>query len=73
MYGMMKTHKVDNLVRVITSVCNTVVEKLARLVEKTLYPSADGLNSKIKGTNNMLEIIDNINKSMLSENCVNDM
>ena len=73
MYGMMKTHKVDNLVSVITSVCNTVVEKLARLVEKTLYPLADGLNSKIKGTNNMLEIIDNINKFMLSENCVNDM
>ena len=73
MYGMMKTHKVDNLVRVIASVCNTVVEKLARLVEKILYPLADGLNSNIKGINNMLEIIDNINKSMLSENCVNDM
>ena len=28
------------------------------------------LDSKIKYTNHMLEIIDNINKSMLSENCV---
>ena len=67
MYGMVKTHKADNPVRVKTSGCNTVVDKLSILVEKTL---ADGLNSKIKGTNNMLEIIDNINKSMLSENCV---
>ena len=37
---------------------------------KKHYPLADGLNSKIEGTNNMLEIIDNIKKSMLSENCV---
>ena len=56
--------------RVITSGCKTVDEKLSILVEKTLYPLADRLHSKIKDTNNMLEIIDNINKSMLSENCV---
>ena len=67
---MVKTHKADNPVRVITSGYNTVVEKLSILVEKTLYPLDDGLNSKIKDTNNMLEIIDNISKSMLSENCV---
>ena len=70
MYGMVKTHKADNPVRVITSGCNTVVEKLSILVEKTLYPLADRLNSKRKDTNNMLEITDDINKSMLSENCV---
>ena len=70
MYGMVKTHKADNPVRVITSGCNTVVEKLSILVEKTLYPLADGLNSKIKDAINMLKIIDNINKSRLSENCV---
>ena len=37
MYGMVKTHKADNTVRnksVITSGCNTVVEKLSTLVEK---------------------------------------
>ena len=48
MYDMMKTHKADNPVRVITSGCNTVVEKVSILVEKSLYPLADGLNSKIK-------------------------
>ena len=70
MYGMVKTHKTDNPVRVITSGCNTAVEKLSILVEKTLYPLADRLNSEIEDTNNMLEIIDDINKSVLSENCV---
>ena len=70
MYGMVKTHKTDNPVRVITSGCNTAVEKLSILVEKTLYPIADKLPSKIKDTNNMLDIIDNINKSVLNDKCV---
>ena len=48
MYGMVKTQKAGNSVRVITSGCNTVVEKLSILVKKTLYPLADRLNSKIK-------------------------
>ena len=68
MYVMVKTHKVYNPVRAITSGCDTVLEKLSISVEKTLYPLAHGLHSKIKDTNNMLEIIHNINKSMLSEN-----
>ena len=34
MYGMLKTHKADNPVCVITSGCNTVVEKLSILMEK---------------------------------------
>ena len=64
MYGMVKTHKADNPVRVITSGCKTVVEKLSILVEKTNL-LADRFNSKIKDSNNMLEIIDDVNKSML--------
>ena len=70
MYGMVKTHKTDNPVRLITSGCNTAVEKLSILVEKTLYPIADKLPSKIKDTNNMLDIIDNIIKSVLNDKCV---
>ena len=33
---MVKTHKADNPEPVITSGCNTVDEKLSKLVEKTL-------------------------------------
>ena len=69
MYSMVKTNNADNPVRVITSGCNTVFENLSILVERRLYQLADRLNSKIKDTNNMLEIIDDINKSALSENC----
>ena len=48
MYSMVKTHKADNPVRVITIGCNTVVEKVSILVEKSLYSLAVGFNSKIK-------------------------
>ena len=64
MYGTVKTHKADNPVRVITSGWTTVVEKLSILVEKTLYSLADRLNSKIKDTNNMFGIIDDISMSV---------
>ena len=67
MYDIVKTHKAKNPVCIATSGCNTVVEKISILVEKT-YPLADRLNSKRKYTNNMLEIIDNINKSVLAGN-----
>ena len=66
MYGVVKTHKADNPVRVVTSGCNTVIEKLSILVEKTNL-LADRFNLKIKCSNNMLEIIDDINRSMLSK------
>ena len=45
---MVKAHKADDPMCVITSTCNTVVEKLSMLVEKILDPLADRLNSKIK-------------------------
>ena len=50
---MVKTHKNDNPVRVITRGCNTAIEKLSILVEKTLYPIADNLPSKLKDINNI--------------------
>ena len=69
---MVKTHKNDNPICVITSGCNTAIEKLSILVEKTLYPIADNLPSKIKDTNKdtMLEIIDQLNEFNLTDNFV---
>ena len=70
MCGMVKTHKSDNLVRVKTSGCNTAIEKLSILVEKSWYHIADNLPSKIKDTNNILEIIDQLNEFVLTDNFV---
>ena len=65
---MVKTHKNDNPVRVITSGYNTAIEKRSILIEKTLYSIADNLQSKIK--DNILEIIDQLNEFVLTDNFV---
>ena len=40
------------------------------LVKKTFYPIADNLPSKIEDTNNMLEITDQLNEFVLTDNFV---
>ena len=65
MYGNIKTHKTDNLARVITSGCNATVKKLTIFVEKVLYGIARELPSRIKDTNHILDIIDDFNDSNL--------
>ena len=61
MSGNVKTDKVVNPTRVITSGCNTATENLASFVENALYDFARELPSRIKDTNHMLDIIDNLN------------
>ena len=61
MYGNVKTHKINNPKRVITSGCSTAVESLSVFVQKELYKLAENLPSQIKDTNNMSNIIDNLN------------
>ena len=70
MYGLVKTHKANNPVRIITSGCNTAVENLSIFVEKILYKEVERLPSRIKDTSHMLDIIDNLNDSDLPENSV---
>ena len=68
MYGLAKTHKANNPVRIITSGCNTAVENLSIFVEKVLYKEAERIPSRIKDTGYMLDVIDNFNDSDLPEN-----
>ena len=43
MYGNIKTHKIGNPTRVITSGCNTAIENLSIFVENVLYDIASEL------------------------------
>ena len=70
MYGLIKTHKFDNPVRIITSGCNTAVENLSIFVEKVLYSEVEKISSRIKDANHMLDIIDSLNDSNLPDNSV---
>ena len=70
MYGLVKTHKANNPVRIITSGCSTAVENLSIFVEKVLYKEVETIPSRIKDTSHMLDIIDNLNDSNFPENSV---
>ena len=54
-YDNVKTHKIGNSARVITSGCNTAIENLSIFVENVLYDIVSELPSRIKDTNHMLD------------------
>ena len=55
---------------VIASDCNTAVENLSIFVGKVLCKEIEKIPSRIKDTSHMLDIIDSLNDSDLSENSV---
>ena len=63
MHGLVKTHKADNPVRVITSGCGTAVENLSILVEKYLFPELLKIESKVQDTSEMPNFLDFVNDS----------
>ena len=62
MYGLIKTNKQGNPVRVITSECGTAIENLSIFVEKCLYSEVLKIESRVTCTSEMITVIDNLNK-----------
>ena len=58
MYGLVKTHKVNNPVRVIASGCNTAIKSLSIYMEHVLFELLESMPSRIKDSNHLLDIID---------------
>ena len=70
MYGLVKTHKEGNPVRVITSGCRTAVENLSIFVEKCLYSEVLNIEWRGQETSEMSALIDNLNSSnSLTSDC----
>ena len=65
MHALIKLHRVGNAAKVITSGCRTAVEKLSIFVETVLFDLADDLPSCIRGTGDLLHIVDELNRSNL--------
>ena len=71
MYGLVKTHKADNPVRVITSGCGIAVENLSKFAEKCLFPEVLKIETRVQDTSEMLSFIDFLNDSnIFTENCM---
>ena len=68
MYELVKTHKVNNSVRVIISGCNTAIESLSIYIEHVSFELSEGIPSRIKDTNHLLDTIDNMNSMLLPAN-----
>ena len=65
-----KTHREGNPVRLLTTGCNTAIENLSRFLEVVCAPITENMPSRIKNTSHLLEIIDDINDTGLSENAI---
>ena len=65
MHALIKLRKIGNAAKVITSGCRTAVEKLSIFVETVLFDLADDLPSRIRGTGDLLHIVDELNRSNL--------
>ena len=62
-YGLIKTPKVGNPVKVITSGCGVAIKNLSISVEKCFCSEVLNIRSSVKDTSEMLTTIDNLNKS----------
>ena len=70
MYGLVKTHEVNNPVRLITGACNTAIESLSNYIEHFLFELSENMTSRIKDSNYLLYIIDHINSMFLPANAI---
>ena len=65
-----KTHKPNNPVRLLTSGCNTAIEKLARYIEVICAPLTENMRSRIMNTAHLLSIIDDLNDKGIPDNTI---
>ena len=62
-----KTHKPNNPVRLLTTGCNTAIENLSRFIEVVCAPLTNNIETRIRDTSHLLDIIDDINSEMIPD------
>ena len=65
-----KTHQPNNPVRLLTTGCNTPIENLSRFIEVICAPPTNNIETRIKDTCHLLDIIDELNSEMIPDNTV---
>ena len=65
-----KIHKHGSPIRLLTTGCNTAIKNLFRFIEKMCAPLTNNTDVGIKETENLLQIIDNININGLPNNAI---
>ena len=65
-----KTHKPNNPVRLSTTGCNTAIENLSRFIEVVCAPLTNNIETRIRDTSHLLDIIDELNSERIPDNTI---
>ena len=65
-----KTHKPNNPVRLLTTGCNTAIENLLRFIEVVCAPLTNNIETRIRDTSHLLDIIDELNLEKIPDNII---
>ena len=65
-----KTHKPNNPVRLLTTGCNTAIENLSRFIEVVCAPLTNNIETRIRDTSHLLDIIDELNLEKIPDNII---
>ena len=65
-----KIHKPNNLVRLLTTGCNTAIENLSRFIEVVCAPLTNNIETRIRDTSHLLDIIDELNSERIPGNTI---
>ena len=65
MFGLVKTDKDGNPVKIITNGCGIAVQNLSIFVERCLYPEVLKIESRIQDASEILNFIDRLNESYI--------
>ena len=65
-----KTHKPNNPVRLLTTGCNTPIENLLQFIKVVCAPLTNNIETKIRDTSHLLDIIDELNSERVPDNTI---
>ena len=65
-----KTHKPISPVRLLTTGCNTAIENLLCFIEVVCVPLTNNIETRIRDTSHLLDIIDDLNSEIILDNAI---
>ena len=68
--ALYKIHKPNNPVRLLTTGCNTAIENLLRFIEVVCAPLTNNIETRIRDTSHLLDIIDELNSERIPDNTI---
>ena len=65
-----KSHKPNKPVHLLTTGCNTAIENLWRFIEVVCAPLTNNIETTIRDTNHLIDIIDELNLERIPDNAI---